>query len=82
MEKTIVCTTREFRANQKEYLDMVDNGNEVILTRQNRAYKITKVGGFYSEGLLLGQFSKMMHLMKDELKADILKEIKEGDYGK
>jgi antitoxin (DNA-binding transcriptional repressor) of toxin-antitoxin stability system len=40
----ITITSREFRTNQKSYLDQVAQGAEVLITRgKNEAFKITKV---------------------------------------
>lgn len=39
-----MVTSREFRNNQKKYLDMVDNKEQVIVKRsKNRAYKLVPV---------------------------------------
>lgn len=39
-----IVTSREFRDNQKKYLDMVDNKEQVIVKRsKKRAYKIVPV---------------------------------------
>jgi len=39
-----IVTSREFRDNQKKYLDMVDNKEQVIVKRsKNRAYKLVPV---------------------------------------
>lgn len=40
----IVISSREFRDNQKKYLDSVDNGEQVIVQRgKDRFYKIVLV---------------------------------------
>lgn len=39
----ITVSSREFRANQKSYLDKVANGLELLITRKNEAFKIVKV---------------------------------------
>jgi antitoxin (DNA-binding transcriptional repressor) of toxin-antitoxin stability system len=40
----LVITTREFRTNQKSYLDKIDEGVEVLIQRgKNRSYKIVPV---------------------------------------
>lgn len=39
-----IVTSREFRDNQKKYLDMVDKQEQVVVKRsKNRAYKIVPV---------------------------------------
>ncbi len=38
-----IVTSREFRDNQKKYFDMVDNKEQVVVKRKNRAYKIVPV---------------------------------------
>jgi antitoxin (DNA-binding transcriptional repressor) of toxin-antitoxin stability system len=40
----LVVNTREFRDNQKSYLDKVDEGVEILIQRgRNRAYRIVPV---------------------------------------
>lgn len=39
----ITVSSREFRANQKNYLDQVFNGVEVLVKRGKQAFKITPV---------------------------------------
>ncbi len=40
----ITVTSREFRTNQKSYLDQVAQGTDVLITRgKNEAFRITKV---------------------------------------
>jgi hypothetical protein len=40
----LVVSTREFRNNQKSYLDKIDEGIELLLTRgKNKSYKILPV---------------------------------------
>ncbi|MDR2125302.1 MAG: prevent-host-death protein [Prevotellaceae bacterium] len=44
MEKIIEITGREFRANQKTYLDLSDKGARIVIRRgQNKSYVITPV---------------------------------------
>lgn len=38
-----VVSSREFRDNQKKYFDMVDNKEQIIVKRKNRAYKLVPV---------------------------------------
>jgi hypothetical protein len=38
-----IVTSRQFRDNQKKYFDMVDNKEQVIVKRKNRAYKLVPV---------------------------------------
>lgn len=39
----ITVSSRQFRSNQKIYLDQVAQGAELLITRKNEAFKITKV---------------------------------------
>ncbi|RZK76023.1 MAG: type II toxin-antitoxin system prevent-host-death family antitoxin [Pedobacter sp.] len=40
----LIVSSREFREKQAEYMDMVDNGEQVIVQRgKNKAYTITPV---------------------------------------
>jgi antitoxin (DNA-binding transcriptional repressor) of toxin-antitoxin stability system len=40
----LVISSREFRARQKDYLDKVDNGAEILIQRgKTKAYKVTAV---------------------------------------
>jgi len=41
--KMKIVTSREFRDNQKKYFDMVDNKEQVVVKRKNRAYKLVPV---------------------------------------
>jgi len=41
--KMKIVTSREFRDNQKKYFDMVDNKEQVVVMRKNRAYKLVPV---------------------------------------
>lgn len=39
-----IVTSREFRDHQKKYFEMVDNNEQIIVKRKNRAYKLVPVG--------------------------------------
>lgn len=39
----LTISSREFRANQKSYLDQAARGLEILITRKNDAFKLTKV---------------------------------------
>lgn len=39
----LTISSREFRANQKSYLDKAAHGLEILITRKNDAFKLTKV---------------------------------------
>lgn len=40
----LVISSREFRENQKSYLDRIDNGEEIIVQRNgNKSYKILPI---------------------------------------
>jgi len=41
--KMKIVTSREFRDNQKKYFDMVDNKEQVVVKRKDRAYKLVPV---------------------------------------
>ena len=41
--KMKIVTSREFRDHQKKYFDMVDNKEQVVVMRKNRAYKLVPV---------------------------------------
>lgn len=38
-----IVTSREFRDHQKKYFEMVDNNEQIIVKRKNRAYKLVPV---------------------------------------
>lgn len=39
----ITVSSREFRSNQKNYLDQVARGAELLITRKNESFKVVKV---------------------------------------
>ena len=40
----LVISSREFRANQKNYFDRIDNGEEIIIQKKgNKSYKISPI---------------------------------------
>ncbi|MFI3287103.1 MAG: prevent-host-death protein [Rikenellaceae bacterium] len=42
----LIISSREFRANQKNYFDRIDGGEEIIVQRKgNKSYKISPVSG-------------------------------------
>lgn len=42
----LIISSREFRDNQKSYLDQVDAGAEILIRRgKNRSYKVVPVTG-------------------------------------
>ena len=41
--KMKIVTSREFRDHQKKYFEMVDNNEQIIVKRKNRAYKLVPV---------------------------------------
>ena len=44
MEKIIEITGREFRANQKTYLDLSDKGTQIVIRRgRNKSYVLTPI---------------------------------------
>ncbi len=41
----LVISSREFRQNQRKYLDKVDNGEQIIVQRgKDKSYTVTPVG--------------------------------------
>lgn len=36
----IIVTSREFRENQKKYLDLVDNKEQVVIKRKDKSYQL------------------------------------------
>ena len=76
----LIISAREFRANQKKYLDQVDEGVEIIITRAgNKSYKITReinndlVNAITAEELLVGiedDIKSMFKRKKDEKEID------------
>lgn len=81
--KMLIISAREFRANQKKYLDQVDEGVEIIITRAgNKSYKITReidndlVNAITAEELLVGiedDIKSMFKRKKDEKEIDLNK---------
>jgi PHD/YefM family antitoxin component YafN of YafNO toxin-antitoxin module len=39
----LVVSTREFRQNQRSYLNKIDDGCDILLQRKNRCYRISAV---------------------------------------
>ena len=39
----IIITSREFRENQKKYLDLVDKNKQVVIKRRNRSYQLKPI---------------------------------------
>lgn len=67
----LVISSREFRQNQKEYFDKVDNGEHIIVQRgKDKAYALTPV----SENDLYFN-AEMVKRIKQSLQ-----EIEQGDY--
>lgn len=65
----ITISSREFRANQKNYLDQVSQGVEVLVTRGKDAFKISRVNeddSLMSRDAFFGQIEQA------------IKEVKEG----
>ena len=44
--KMKIVTSREFRDHQKKYFEMVDNNEQIIVKRKNRAYKLVPVSDY------------------------------------
>jgi prevent-host-death family protein len=86
----ITVTSREFRTNQKSYLDQVAQGTEVLITRgKNEAFKITKVADedslmskseFYSmikQALQEVEAEKTYAMLPDESLDDFMKRMEQ-----
>ncbi len=78
----IIVSSREFRQNQKKYLDLVDNNERVIIQRGNdKAYELCKEiknDRFFNDPAIKERLSKSIHsynkgktiqLTDDQLKA-------------
>jgi antitoxin YefM len=66
----LVISSREFRENQKKYMDLVDRNEQVIIQRgKEKAYALTPVG------------PKDRYFMDPEVMADILEGIKQYQDG-
>ncbi|MFI3297087.1 MAG: prevent-host-death protein [bacterium] len=66
----LIISSREFRANQKSYLDRVDGGEDIIVQRKgNRSYKISAL----SEDDTLVSKSEFIEKINT-----LLQQIKEG----
>ena len=66
----LVVSSREFRQNQREYFERVDNGEQVIVQRgKDKAYALTPV-------------SKADLYFNAEMVKKIKQSIKEGEKGK
>lgn len=67
----IVITSREFRQNQKKYLDLVDENKQVVIKRRKKSYllkPITEEDRIFSNSEVIA-----------EIKAGV-EEIKRGEY--
>jgi antitoxin (DNA-binding transcriptional repressor) of toxin-antitoxin stability system len=86
----ITVTSREFRTNQKSYLDQVAQGTDVLITRgKNEAFKITKVADddtlmskseFYSmikQALQEVEAEKTYAMLPDESLDDFMKRMEQ-----
>ena len=69
----ITISSREFRANQKNYLDKVAEGLEILITRKNEAFKLVKVS---KDDTLMSKEEFLAHIEK------AIADVKEGrTYG-
>lgn len=88
----ITVSSREFRANQKAYLDKISRGGELMLTRRNEVFKIVKVTDddtLINKADFLAQINhaikdvkngKTLTMEKDESLADFLDRVKEEQH--
>lgn len=66
----LVISSREFRDNQKKYMDLADNNEQVIIQRgKEKAYALTPVG------------QKDKYFMDPEILADLQEGIKQYRNG-
>lgn len=79
----IVISSREFRDNQKKYLDSVDNGEQVIVQRgKDRFYKIVPVA---SNVVCMTEeefYEKIDHSLRQAKEGKILKVTSEEELKK
>lgn len=67
----LVISSREFRDNQKKYMDLADKDEQVIIQRgKDKAYVLTSVG------------EKDRYFMDSEVMADVQEGIKQYREGK
>lgn len=79
----IIVSSREFRQNQKKYLDLVDNNERVIIQRGNdKAYEISKEiknDRFLEDPIIQDRLAKSIQSYKEgntiKLNDDQLKEF-------
>lgn len=67
----IIISSREFRQNQAEYFDRVDNGEQIIVQRgKDKAYALTPIkdGDIYLNPAMLEKIKKS------------ISEIEEGEF--
>lgn len=67
----VIITSREFRDNQKKYLDLVDKKEQVVIKRKDKSYQLkllTEEDRFFSNPEIIA-----------EIKAGA-EQIKKGEY--
>lgn len=76
----LIISSREFRDKQAEYMDRVDNGEQIIIQRgKNKAYAITPVKNkdIYMSEINLSEFitgDELLEKLKPRIKALFNKE--------
>ena len=63
----VIISSREFREKQAEYMDLADNGEQIIIQRgKNKAYSITPVlkDDLYFSPQLLEKIRKALNRLK------------------
>jgi len=65
----LVVSTREFRQNQKNYLDQIDEGNQIVIQRgKNKCYKVSSMAEddtLMSEEALIKKIDRAMQQYED-----------------
>ena len=63
----IIISSREFRQNQADYLDRIDNGEQIIVQRgKDKSYKLMPIGD--NDVLLTEQLLKKLFNSLEEIK--------------
>lgn len=77
----IIITSREFRENQKKYLDLVDKNKQVVIKRRNKSYQlkpITEDDRFFSNPEVIAEIMAGA----DEIKKGKYIKVKRPDLDK
>jgi PHD/YefM family antitoxin component YafN of YafNO toxin-antitoxin module len=81
----LVVSTREFRQNQKNYLDQIDEGNQIVIQRgKNKCYKVSSVAEddtLMSKEALLKKIDRAMQQYKDGNYKELTPEFRQQLFG-